>query len=67
VQAVTDVEQAALASARAGVDVILTTGRGSYIRVFRALLAEAERDPAFRERVGASAARVLAAQSSLDG
>ncbi len=67
VQAVTDVEEAALASARAGVDVILTTGRGSYIRVFRALLAEAERDPEFRDRVRESAARVLEAQSSLDG
>ena len=45
VQEVADVEEAALASARAGVDVILTTGRGSYIRVYRALLAEAKRDP----------------------
>ena len=67
VQAVTDVEEGALASARAGVDVILTTGRGSYIRVYRALLAEAERDPEFRDRVRESAARVLEAQSSLDG
>jgi beta-N-acetylhexosaminidase len=67
VRAVADVEEAAIASARAGVDVILTTGRGSYIRVFRALLAEARSDPEFRRRVRASAARVLAAQSSLDG
>jgi beta-N-acetylhexosaminidase len=67
VQAVADVEEAALASARAGVDVILTTGRGSYIRVFRALLAEARADPEFRARVRESAARVLAAQSSGDG
>ena len=67
VQAVADVEEAAIASARAGVDVILTTGRGSYIRVFRALLAEARSDPEFRRRVRASAARVLAAQSSTDG
>ena len=64
VQAVSDVEEAAVASARAGIDVILTTGRGSYTRVYRALLAEARRDQAFRERVRASAARVLAAQSS---
>jgi beta-N-acetylhexosaminidase len=64
VQATGDVEEAALASVRAGIDVILTTGRGSYIRVYRALLAEARRDAAFRERVSASAARVLAAQSS---
>jgi beta-N-acetylhexosaminidase len=62
VQATGDVEEAAVASVRAGIDVILTTGRGSYIRVYRALLAEARRDPAFRERVTASAARVLAAQ-----
>jgi beta-N-acetylhexosaminidase len=67
VRAVADVEEAALASAQAGVDVILTTGRGSYQRVFRALLERAREDPAFRERVRASAARVLAAQSSLDG
>lgn len=64
VQAVADVEEAALASARAGVDVILTTGQGSYIRVHRALLAEAQADPDFRARVRASAARVLAAQSA---
>jgi beta-N-acetylhexosaminidase len=67
VQATGGVEQAAVASARAGVDVILTTGRGSYIRVYRALLARAKQDPRFRARVRASAARVLAAQSSLDG
>jgi beta-N-acetylhexosaminidase len=67
VQAVADVEQAAVASAEAGVDLILTTGRGSYSRVFRALVDHAREDPAFRDRVRASAARVLAAQSSLDG
>jgi beta-N-acetylhexosaminidase len=67
VQAVTDVEEAAVASARAGIDVILTTGRGSYIRVYRALLQRARENRAFRERVRASATRVLAAQSSLDG
>ena len=67
VQAVSDVEEAAVASARAGIDVILTTGQGSFTRVHRALLAEARRDPEFRERVRASAARVLAAQSSDDG
>jgi beta-N-acetylhexosaminidase len=67
VRAVSDVEEAAIASAEAGVDLILTTGRGSYGRVFRALLARAREDEAFRGRVRASAARVLAAQSSLDG
>jgi beta-N-acetylhexosaminidase len=67
VRAVGDVEQSALASARAGVDVMLTTGRGSYIRVYRALLAQARANAGFRRRVGISAARVLAAQSSRDG
>jgi beta-N-acetylhexosaminidase len=62
VQAVNDVEEAAVASARAGIDVILTTGRGSYSRVYEALLDEARSDDAFAERVRASAARVLAAQ-----
>ncbi len=66
VRAVADVDEAALASARAGVDVMLTTGRGSYIRVFRALLGEARRSPQFRERVRASAARVLEARGSAD-
>jgi beta-N-acetylhexosaminidase len=67
VQAVGHVEEAAVASAQAGVDVILTTGRGSYIRVYRALLARARQDAGFRGRVRASATRVLAAQSSRDG
>jgi beta-N-acetylhexosaminidase len=62
VQAVGDVEEAAVASAQAGVDLILTTGRGSYIRVYRALLEKARQDPEFRRRVRVSAARVLAAQ-----
>jgi beta-N-acetylhexosaminidase len=67
VRAVGDVEEAAVASVQAGVDVILTTGRGSYIHVYRALLARARSDPEFRARVRAAAARVLAAQSSLHG
>jgi beta-N-acetylhexosaminidase len=67
VRAVSGVEEAAVASARAGVDVILTTGRGSYIRVYRALLARARADPDFRRRVHESAARVLEAQSSGNG
>ena len=66
-QAVSDVEEAAIASADAGVDLILTTGRGSHRRVFQALLTRAREDEAFRRGVRASAARVLAAQSSLDG
>ena len=65
VQAVTGVQEAAVRNVRAGVDIVLTTGRGSYIQVYRALLAEAKRDPAFRERVRESAARVVALQRSL--
>ena len=65
VQAVTGVQEAAVRNIRAGVDIVLTTGRGSYIQVYRALLAEARRDPAFRERVRESAQRVVALQQSL--
>jgi beta-N-acetylhexosaminidase len=65
VQAVSDVDVASLASVRAGMDLVLTTGRGSYIRVFRALLAQARADPAFRVRVRESAARVLALRAAL--
>jgi beta-N-acetylhexosaminidase len=66
VRAVTpDPGDAAVASIRAGIDVILTTGRGSYIRVHRALLAEARATPAFRARVRESAARVLALRARL--
>lgn len=45
---------------RAGADLVLLTGRGSYRPVYEHLLAVARRDPAFRERVRESAARVLA-------
>ena len=65
VLAVTQPAQAAVRNVRAGVDIVLTTGRGSYIQVYRALLAEAKRDPAFRARVRESAARVLALQRTL--
>jgi beta-N-acetylhexosaminidase len=67
VQEVSGIAEAAVASIQAGVDVILTTGRGSYIRVYTALRARARQDPQFRARVRAAAARVLAAQSSLHG
>ena len=40
VQQITGVQEAALRNIRAGVDIVLTTGRGSYIQVYRALLAE---------------------------
>jgi beta-N-acetylhexosaminidase len=45
---------------RAGADLLLLTGRGSYRPVYEHLLAAAKRDPAFRERVRESAARVVA-------
>jgi beta-N-acetylhexosaminidase len=58
-------EQIAVRSIAAGNDIVLTTGRGSWIRVHRALLAEARASSAFRARVKASAARVLALQHTL--
>ena len=45
---------------RAGADLVLLTGEGSYAPVYRRLLAAARRSPAFRARVRESAARVLA-------
>ena len=54
------VEIGAIRSVRAGADLLLTTGPGSYLDVLRAVVAEAERDASFRERVIQSAARVLA-------
>jgi beta-N-acetylhexosaminidase len=44
---------------------VLTTRHGSWIRAYRALLAEARASRAFRARIRASAARVLALQRSL--
>jgi beta-N-acetylhexosaminidase len=65
VRATGSTEQAAVRSIRAGDDIVLTTGHGSWIRAYRALLAEARASSAFRARVRASAARVLALQSGL--
>lgn len=65
VRATGETEQIAVRSVRAGNDIVLTTGQGSWLRAFRALVAEAERSKAFRERVRASAARVLELQSTL--
>ncbi|HWK25448.1 MAG TPA: glycoside hydrolase family 3 N-terminal domain-containing protein [Solirubrobacter sp.] len=59
-------EQIAIRSINAGNDIVLTTGQGSWIRVYRALLAKAKTDRAFRTRVKASAARVLALQGTFD-
>ena len=49
-----DVDRAAEASLRAGVDLLLTTGQGSAIRVHRRLLAVARRDARLRARVRGS-------------
>jgi len=67
-QAVLDrssLERAAVRSVGAGVDVVLMTGPGSYLRVRRALTREARRSPAFRRRVEESAARVQALRERL--
>jgi beta-N-acetylhexosaminidase len=45
---------------RAGADIVLLTGRGSYAPVYRHLLEVARASPSFRARVRESAARVLA-------
>ena len=58
-------EQIAVRSIRAGNDIVLTTGQGSWIRTYRALLAEARASRAFRALVKAAAARVLALQRTL--
>jgi beta-N-acetylhexosaminidase len=52
------VDQAAEASLRAGVDLLLTTGQGSAIRVYRRLLAVGRRDARFRVRVREAGVRV---------
>jgi beta-N-acetylhexosaminidase len=60
-----DVATAAERSVAAGVDLILMTGSGSWNAVFPRLLSRARQDPAFRRRVAASSARVLALRASL--
>jgi beta-N-acetylhexosaminidase len=52
---------------RAGADLLLLTGRGSYRPVYDHLLALARRSPAFRLRVRESAARVLALRARYSG
>jgi beta-N-acetylhexosaminidase len=65
VRATGSTEAIAVRSVRAGNDIVLTTGQGSWIRAYRALLAEARSSKSFRAVVRASAARVLALQTSL--
>ena len=55
--AITTVSERAL---RAGADLLLLTGQGSYAPVYQHTLALARRSPGFRARVRESAARVLA-------
>ena len=54
------VEVASERALRAGADLLLLTGRGSYTPVLRHLTAAARRSPALRARVREAAARVLA-------
>ena len=60
-----ETEEIAVRSIRAGNDIVLTTGQGSWIRTYRALLAEARSSRAFRALVRASAHRVLMLQAAL--
>jgi beta-N-acetylhexosaminidase len=64
VRATGSTEQVAVRSIRAGNDIVLTTGQGSWIRSYRALLAEARASRSFRALVKEAAARVLALQRS---
>jgi beta-N-acetylhexosaminidase len=59
------VDQAAVRSVAAGVDLVLMTGPGSYRLVFPRLLREARRSAQFRARVRDAAARVLALKARL--
>jgi beta-N-acetylhexosaminidase len=53
------VATAAMRSLRAGADLVLLTGPGSYPHVYRRLLREARRSPAVRARLLAARARVV--------
>ena len=58
-------EHEARSSLSAGCDLLLTTGPGSYRRVYAAVLASARRDPALRARVREAAGRVLRLKRSI--
>jgi len=60
-----DVGTAAVRSVAAGADLALTTGRGSFLPVLRALRARARADAAFARRIRAAAARVLVLRAAL--
>jgi beta-glucosidase-like glycosyl hydrolase len=53
------VATAALRSLRAGADLLLLTGPGSYPLVYQRLLKEARRSPALRKRLREADTRVL--------
>jgi beta-N-acetylhexosaminidase len=59
------VEVAAERSLAAGADLLLMTGRGSWIHVFPHLLRRARQSPALRARIAESAARLRRLRSSL--
>ena len=59
------VEVAAERSLAAGADLLLMTGRGSWIHVFPHLLQRARKSPSLRARIAESAARVQALKKSL--
>jgi beta-N-acetylhexosaminidase len=59
------VADAALRSLAAGADLLLTTGRGSYIHVYRRILDAARRSPALRGRIREAAGRVQALRQRL--
>jgi beta-N-acetylhexosaminidase len=59
------VQEAAERSIRAGADIVLLSGSGSYLPVYNRLLARARSDSAFRARVAEAYARVRALKDSL--
>lgn len=65
VLAVSGIADAAERSVRAGVDLLLMTGSASWNEIHPRLVDVARRDPALRERVRESAARVLALKREL--
>jgi beta-N-acetylhexosaminidase len=65
VTATGSLEHAAVASVRAGCDLLLTTGPGSWIRVRRALGAAVARSPAFAARLGDAARRVASLRAAV--
>jgi beta-N-acetylhexosaminidase len=60
-----EIDDAAVFAIYAGCDLLVLTGRGSYLPVYERLLEEARRSPEFRARVIESAARVRALKRDL--